>query len=127
MPWVGHFSLRSRESSPRTYVFPLLWRQLYRFVTYFVLIDFLPCLVNPPSSCCFETVLFSFLAMTLNRKPGVLSSAPNTAFPAQTVLLGRTAQETSRWVLVAAEHSSRGWAGLRWATWWAPLGVNVRV
>ncbi|KAI4558121.1 hypothetical protein MJT46_012763 [Ovis ammon polii x Ovis aries] len=69
-------------------------------------------MVNPPSPCCFETVLFSFLAVTLSRKPGVLSSAPNTAFPAQTVLLGQTAQEASRWAPVAAEHSRHGWAGL---------------
>ena len=79
--WVGHFCLRSCGSSPRTYAFQFLWRQLYRFVTYFVLIDFLPCLVNPPSSCCFKNILFSFLPMTMNQKPGVLSSTPNTILP----------------------------------------------
>ena len=126
-PGLAISCLRSRGSSPRTYVFQFLWHQLYRFVTYFVLTDFLPCLVNPPSSCGFKNILFSFLPMTMNQKPGVLSSTPNTAFPAQTALSGQTAQETSHWVPVAAKHFRHGWAGLRCATWWVPLGVNVRV
>ena len=86
--------------------------------SYFVLIDFWPCLVNPPSSSCFKNTLFRFLAMTMNRKPGVLPSAPNTVFPTQTELSGQTAQENRHGALVADKHFRHGWAELRCATWW---------
>ena len=85
--------------------------------SYFALTDFWPCLVNPPSSSCFKNILFRFLAMTMNREPGVLSSAPNTVFPTQTELSGQTTQNRHG-ALVADKHFRHGWAELRCATWW---------